>query len=137
MLLMSTSRPSGSKGTPAEPIAVSTRPQFASSPATAVFTSGELAIDKAMRLADASDTAGRKYVDHADASDGSAATAGIEARLHHKDLGLIADADWIVEVIVEQLEPKQALMARIEAELFNKDGRGLFAGIVEHLAMAA
>ena len=30
------------------------------------------------------------------------------------DLGLIADADWIVEVIVEQLEPKRALMARIE-----------------------
>ncbi len=31
------------------------------------------------------------------------------------DLGLIADADWIVEVIVEQLAPKQALMARVEA----------------------
>jgi 3-hydroxyacyl-CoA dehydrogenase len=30
------------------------------------------------------------------------------------DLGLIADADWIVEVIVEQLEPKRALMERIE-----------------------
>jgi 3-hydroxyacyl-CoA dehydrogenase len=30
------------------------------------------------------------------------------------DLGLIADADWIVEAIVEQLEPKRALMARIE-----------------------
>ncbi|HEU5088714.1 MAG TPA: 3-hydroxyacyl-CoA dehydrogenase family protein, partial [Roseiflexaceae bacterium] len=30
------------------------------------------------------------------------------------DLGLIADADWIVEVIVEQLKPKQQLMARIE-----------------------
>ena len=29
------------------------------------------------------------------------------------DLGLIADADWIVEV-VEQLEPKRALMERIE-----------------------
>jgi 3-hydroxyacyl-CoA dehydrogenase len=30
------------------------------------------------------------------------------------DLGLIADADWIVEVIIEQLEPKRDLMARIE-----------------------
>lgn len=30
-------------------------------------------------------------------------------------LEMIADADWIVEVIVEQLEPKQQLMARIEA----------------------
>src|SRR5215510_13154299 len=30
------------------------------------------------------------------------------------DLGLIADADWIVEAIVEQLEPKRALMERIE-----------------------
>jgi 3-hydroxyacyl-CoA dehydrogenase len=30
------------------------------------------------------------------------------------DLGLIADADWIVEVIVEQLEPKRQLMERIE-----------------------
>ncbi len=30
------------------------------------------------------------------------------------DLGLIADADWIVEVVIEQLEPKRALMARIE-----------------------
>src|SRR5215212_2435033 len=30
------------------------------------------------------------------------------------DLGLIADADWVVEVIVEQLEPKRALMERIE-----------------------
>src|SRR5918912_1697495 len=30
------------------------------------------------------------------------------------DLDLIADADWIVEVIVEQLEPKRALMERIE-----------------------
>ncbi|HEY3232390.1 MAG TPA: 3-hydroxyacyl-CoA dehydrogenase NAD-binding domain-containing protein [Roseiflexaceae bacterium] len=30
------------------------------------------------------------------------------------DLGLIADAEWIVEAIVEQLEPKRALMARIE-----------------------
>jgi 3-hydroxyacyl-CoA dehydrogenase len=30
------------------------------------------------------------------------------------NLGLIADADWIVEVIVEQLEPKRALMERIE-----------------------
>ncbi len=30
------------------------------------------------------------------------------------DLGLLADADWIVEAIVEQLEPKRALMERIE-----------------------
>lgn len=30
------------------------------------------------------------------------------------NLDLIADADWIVEVIVEQLEPKRDLMARIE-----------------------
>lgn len=30
------------------------------------------------------------------------------------DLGLLADADWIVEVIVEQLEPKRALMERVE-----------------------
>lgn len=30
------------------------------------------------------------------------------------DLDLIADADWIVEVIVEQLEPKRDLMNRIE-----------------------
>ena len=31
------------------------------------------------------------------------------------DLELLADADWIVEAIVEQLEPKRALMERIEA----------------------
>lgn len=30
------------------------------------------------------------------------------------DFNLIADCDWIVEVIVEQLKPKQDLMARIE-----------------------
>lgn len=30
------------------------------------------------------------------------------------DLELIADADWVVEAIVEQLEPKRALMERIE-----------------------
>jgi 3-hydroxyacyl-CoA dehydrogenase len=30
------------------------------------------------------------------------------------DLNLIADADWIVEVIIEKLEPKRALMERIE-----------------------
>ena len=30
------------------------------------------------------------------------------------DLGKLADADWIVEAIVEQLEPKQQLMARVE-----------------------
>ncbi len=31
------------------------------------------------------------------------------------DFGKIADADWIIEVIIEQLGPKQALMERIEA----------------------
>lgn len=31
------------------------------------------------------------------------------------DFDKIADCDWIIEVIVEQLAPKQALMARIEA----------------------
>ena len=31
------------------------------------------------------------------------------------DFDLIADCDWIVEVIIEQLAPKQALMERIEA----------------------
>lgn len=31
------------------------------------------------------------------------------------DIDKVAECDWIVEVIVEQLEPKQALMARIEA----------------------
>ena len=36
------------------PTAITTRPQLASSPATAVFTSGELAIDMAMRCAEAS-----------------------------------------------------------------------------------
>ncbi|MEN9933504.1 MAG: hypothetical protein RLZZ387_83 [Chloroflexota bacterium] len=30
------------------------------------------------------------------------------------DMALLADADWIVEVIVEQLEPKRALMEKIE-----------------------
>jgi 3-hydroxyacyl-CoA dehydrogenase len=30
------------------------------------------------------------------------------------DLGMIGDADWIVEAIVEQIEPKRALMERIE-----------------------
>ena len=30
------------------------------------------------------------------------------------DFDLLADCDWIVEVIIEQLEPKQKLMARIE-----------------------
>jgi 3-hydroxyacyl-CoA dehydrogenase len=32
------------------------------------------------------------------------------------DLDKIADCDWIVEVIVEQLAPKQELMARVEAQ---------------------
>lgn len=31
------------------------------------------------------------------------------------DFELIADCDWIIEVIIERLEPKQELMARIEA----------------------
>ncbi|MCA9990950.1 MAG: hypothetical protein KDE29_08090, partial [Anaerolineales bacterium] len=31
------------------------------------------------------------------------------------DFDQLADCDWIVEVIIEQLAPKQALMARIEA----------------------
>ncbi|MCA9899552.1 MAG: 3-hydroxyacyl-CoA dehydrogenase family protein, partial [Anaerolineales bacterium] len=31
------------------------------------------------------------------------------------DFDLLADCDWIVEVIIEQLAPKQALMERIEA----------------------
>ncbi len=31
------------------------------------------------------------------------------------DLELLADCDWVVEVIIEQLAPKQALMARLEA----------------------
>jgi 3-hydroxyacyl-CoA dehydrogenase len=31
------------------------------------------------------------------------------------DLGRIADSDWIIEVVVEQLAPKQALMARVDA----------------------
>ena len=31
------------------------------------------------------------------------------------DLGRIAEADWIIEVVVEQLAPKQALMARVDA----------------------
>ena len=31
------------------------------------------------------------------------------------DFDKLADCDWIIEVIIEQLEPKQALMARIEA----------------------
>lgn len=31
------------------------------------------------------------------------------------DFDLIADCDWVIEAIIEKLEPKQALMARIEA----------------------
>jgi 3-hydroxyacyl-CoA dehydrogenase len=31
------------------------------------------------------------------------------------DFDLVADCDWIVEVIIEQLQPKQDLMARLEA----------------------
>ena len=39
-------------GSPALPTAITTRPQLASSPAIAVFTSGELAIDIAILRAD-------------------------------------------------------------------------------------
>src|SRR6266403_256724 len=42
---------SRSAGSPALPTAMTTRPQLASSPAIAVFTKGELAIDMAMRRA--------------------------------------------------------------------------------------
>ena len=45
-------RRSRSAGSPALPTAMTTRPQLASSPATAVFTSGEFAIDMAMRWAE-------------------------------------------------------------------------------------
>ena len=31
------------------------------------------------------------------------------------DFGLLADCDWVVEVIIERLEPKQALMEKLEA----------------------
>ena len=31
-----------------------------------------------------------------------------------EDFGRIADADWVVEAIVERLEPKRELMARVE-----------------------
>ena len=48
---------SRSAGSPALPTAMTTRPQLASSPATAVLTSGELAIDSAMRLAERADFA--------------------------------------------------------------------------------
>ena len=48
---------SRSAGSPALPTAMTTRPQLASSPAIAVLTSGELAIDSAMRLAERADLA--------------------------------------------------------------------------------
>ena len=48
---------SRSAGSPALPTAITTRPQLASSPATAVLTSGELAIDSAMRLAERAEVA--------------------------------------------------------------------------------
>src|SRR5262245_65625786 len=48
---------SRSARSPALPTAITTRPQFASSPAMAVLTSGELAIDSAILRADAFDTA--------------------------------------------------------------------------------
>ena len=44
---------SRSAGSPALPTAITTRPQLASSPAIAVFTSGEFAIDMAILRADA------------------------------------------------------------------------------------
>ncbi len=31
------------------------------------------------------------------------------------DFGLLAECDWVVEVIIEKLAPKRALMARLEA----------------------
>ncbi len=48
---------SRSAGSPALPTAMTTRPQLASSPAIAVFTSGEFAIDSAIRRADFLETA--------------------------------------------------------------------------------
>ncbi|MEI7771115.1 MAG: 3-hydroxyacyl-CoA dehydrogenase family protein, partial [Chloroflexales bacterium] len=46
----------------------------------------------------------------------SAATAGlISLGNTEDDFAKLADCDWIVEVIIEQLGPKQALMARLEA----------------------
>src|SRR4051794_41940283 len=48
---------SRSAGSPALPTAMTTRPQLASSPAIAVLTSGEFAIDIAMRRAEAFETA--------------------------------------------------------------------------------
>ena len=42
------------------------------------------------------------------------------------DLDKIADCDWIVEVIVEQLAPKQKLMAKVEA--LRKPGRQTVSG---------
>jgi hypothetical protein len=49
---------SRSAGSPALPTAMTTRPQLASSPAMAVLTSGELAIDRPTRRALSSDRAG-------------------------------------------------------------------------------
>ena len=46
---------SRSKSTPARPATATSRPQFGSAPWTAVFTSGELAIARAARLASSSD----------------------------------------------------------------------------------
>jgi hypothetical protein len=43
---------SRSAGSPALPTAITTRPQLASSPAIAVFTSGELAIESAILRAE-------------------------------------------------------------------------------------
>src|SRR5713101_1295393 len=50
-------RRSRSAGSPALPTAITTRPQLASSPAIAVLTKGELAIDSAIRRAEIFDTA--------------------------------------------------------------------------------
>ena len=44
------------------PTAMTTRPQFASSPAMAVLTSGELAIDKPIRLADVGELAPLTFI---------------------------------------------------------------------------
>jgi 3-hydroxyacyl-CoA dehydrogenase len=44
-----------------------------------------------------------------------AAMARVETGNLEDDFERLADVDWIIEVIIEKLEPKQALMARIEA----------------------